>query len=46
MSTWEIHRRTLFNEPEFQVWFLQLTNVVETGAHEFFRVEYTPVVGQ
>lgn len=41
MSTWESHRRTMFGEPEFQVWFVQLLNVVESGAHEFFKVEYT-----
>lgn len=39
LTEWESHRRTLFKRPEFQVWFVQLTNVVEAGAHEFFRVE-------
>ncbi len=41
MSAWESHRRSMFKEPEFQVWFVQLCNVVEAGAHEFFRVEHT-----
>lgn len=39
LSEWEAHRRTMFRQPEFQVWFLQLTNQVEAGAHEFYRVE-------
>jgi hypothetical protein len=41
MATWESSRRTLFRQPEFQVWFVQLLNVVESGTHEFFKVEYT-----
>jgi hypothetical protein len=41
MATWESHRRSLFRQPEFQVWFVQLMNVVESGTHEFFKVEYT-----
>ncbi len=41
MSTWENQRRSLFREPEFQVWFVQLLSAVESGSHEFFRVEYT-----
>ena len=28
-------------EPEFAVWFVQLVNAVEAGAHDFFRVEHT-----
>ena len=39
LTEWESHRRTLFKQPEFQVWFVQLTNQVETGTHEFFKVE-------
>lgn len=39
LSEWEAHRRTLFSQPEFGVWFLQLSNHVDAGAHEFFRVE-------
>lgn len=41
MSTWESQRRLLFREPEFKVWFVQLLSAVESGQHEFFRVEYT-----
>ena len=41
MSTWESQRRLLFREPDFQVWFIQLLNTVESGTHDFFRVEYT-----
>ena len=39
LSEWENQRRTLFHQPEFQVWFNQLTTQVEAGMHEFFRVE-------
>ena len=39
LASWEIHRREMFNKPEFQVWFVQLLNQVESGAHEFYRVE-------
>ncbi len=39
LSEWEAHRRSMFQRPEFQVWFVQLVNTVETGAHEFYRVE-------
>jgi len=39
LSEWESQRREMFRRPEFQVWFLQLCNHVEAGAHEFFRVE-------
>lgn len=42
MSAWEEHRRSLFQQPAFQVWFVQMTNAVEAGAHEFYRVEHTP----
>lgn len=41
MSTWEKHRRGMFKEVEFQVWFNQLRSAVEFGTHEFYRVEYT-----
>jgi hypothetical protein len=40
MSTWESQRRALFREVEFQVWFTQLLTTVDSGSHEFFRVEY------
>jgi len=39
LSEWENQRRTLFRQPEFQVWFVQLNNMVQSGAHEFYRVE-------
>lgn len=39
LSEWEAQRRQLFQQPEFQVWFVQLTNQVEAGTHEFYRVE-------
>src|SRR3989304_2276760 len=39
LSEWENHRRTLYKRPEFQVWFVQLANAVDAGAHEFYRVE-------
>ena len=41
MAKWENDRRDMFRQPEFEVWFVQLTAVVESGAHEFFKVEYT-----
>jgi hypothetical protein len=41
MSTWESHRRSMFQQVEFQVWFVQLLSTVEAGSHEFFRVEHT-----
>lgn len=40
MSTWENQRRLLFRQPEFQVWFIQLLNTVQSGTHDFYRVEY------
>jgi hypothetical protein len=39
LAHWETQRRSLYKRPEFQVWFVQLTNAVEAGAHEFYRVE-------
>lgn len=41
MSAWESRRRAFFREVEFQVWFNQMLTTVETGSHDFFRVEYT-----
>jgi hypothetical protein len=41
MAKWENDRRNMFRQPEFEVWFVQLLAVVESGAHEFFKVEYT-----
>ena len=39
LADWEHNRRALYRRPEFQVWFVQLSNAVEAGSHEFFRVE-------
>jgi hypothetical protein len=41
MSSWESHRRTLYREVEFQVWFNQMMTSVEAGTHQFFRLEFT-----
>jgi hypothetical protein len=41
LSTWESKRRATYREVEFQVWFNQMKTSVETGSHEFYRVEYT-----
>ncbi len=40
MSTWEQHRRNLFQQVEFQVWFNQLRSAAQGGNHQFFRVEH------
>ncbi len=39
LSGWEVKRRTLYREADFQAWFMQLRSGVESGAHEFYRVE-------
>ncbi len=39
LSDWEKHRRELYQRPEFQVWFAQLSSAVEKGWHEFYRLE-------
>lgn len=41
MSAWETQRRSVYRQTEFQVWFTQMLTAVETGSHEFYRVEYT-----
>lgn len=41
LSTWEQARRSVYQETEFQVWFVQLLTNVEAGRHDFYRVEYT-----
>lgn len=41
MTAWESHRRSLFRQVDFQVWFNQLRSAVHSGRHEFYRVEYT-----
>lgn len=40
MSAWETRRREVYQQPEFKVWFNQLLTTVDSGSHEFFRVEY------
>ncbi|MCC6189570.1 MAG: hypothetical protein IT318_11065 [Anaerolineales bacterium] len=39
LAAWEGSRRGLYERPEFQVWFAQLSSCVEAGGHEFYRVE-------
>jgi hypothetical protein len=39
LAVWESSRRALYQRPEFQVWFAQLSSCVESGTHEFYRVE-------
>jgi len=39
LSDWEKHRREMYQRPEFQVWFAQLSSSVEKGWHEFYRLE-------
>ena len=39
LAVWETMRRELYQRPEFQVWFAQLSSTVESGHHEFYRVE-------
>ncbi len=41
MSTWERQRRSLYQQVEFEVWFNQMLTAAESGAHDFYRVEYT-----
>ncbi len=45
MSTWETQRRGVYRQTEFQVWFTQMLTTVESGAHEFYRVEYASTQG-
>jgi hypothetical protein len=42
LSHWEEQRRSMYRQPEFQVWFKQVVTVVKGGWHEFFRVEAGP----
>ncbi|MCC7362248.1 MAG: hypothetical protein IT317_22375 [Anaerolineales bacterium] len=39
LAVWEAMRQELYQRPEFQVWFAQLSSCVESGHHEFYRVE-------
>lgn len=41
MSDWETHRREVYQQTEFQVWFIQMLTVAQAGGHEFYRVEFT-----
>ena len=41
MSDWEIRRREVYRQTEFQVWFIQMLTAAEAGTHEFYRVEFT-----
>jgi hypothetical protein len=38
LKVWDDHRRTMFRDPQFQVWFLRLTACVEGGSHTFYTV--------
>ncbi len=40
LSDWETHRRAMYQRPEFQAWFTQLSSSVERGWHEFYRLEF------
>lgn len=41
MSAWETRRREVYEQVEFQVWFNQMQTAVESGVHDFYRVEFT-----
>ena len=38
LKDWNDHRRTMFLDPQFQVWFRRLTTSVSHGSHAFFTV--------
>jgi hypothetical protein len=38
LKTWDDHRRGLFRDPQFQVWFRRLTACVSHGSHDFLKV--------
>ena len=38
LKTWDEHRRGLFKDAQFQVWFLRLSACVSHGSHTFFTV--------
>jgi hypothetical protein len=40
LSTWESRRRAVYQQPEFKVWFNQLLTTVDSGTHDFYRVEH------
>lgn len=39
MSAWEMQRREVYRQVEFQVWFNQMVAAAEAGRHDFYRVE-------
>lgn len=41
MSAWETRRREVYEQVEFQAWFNQMQTAVESGVHDFYRVEFT-----
>jgi len=38
LKDWDDHRRTMFVDPQFQVWFQRLTTTVTYGSHAFYTV--------
>ena len=38
LKQWDDHRRTMFLDAQFQVWFQRLTTCVSHGSHTFFNV--------
>lgn len=38
LRTWDDHRRNLFRDPQFEVWFLRLVGCVSHGSHAFYTV--------
>jgi hypothetical protein len=38
LKDWDDHRRTMFLDPQFQVWFQRLMTCVSHGSHTFFTV--------
>ncbi|MEW6568829.1 MAG: hypothetical protein AB1449_11825 [Chloroflexota bacterium] len=38
LKTWDTHRKTMFRDAQFQVWFRRLLTCVSHGSHEFYAV--------
>ena len=38
LKDWDDHRRTMFVDPQFQVWFQRLATTVTHGSHAFYTV--------
>jgi hypothetical protein len=38
LASWDRHRGTLFQDPQFQVWFRRLSTCVSHGSHDFLRL--------